>query len=138
MKSREAYLQSECLKWFRYQYSRMASALIHIPNGGSRSKIEVKQKDGTIKKICREGKELKAMGATAGVSDLLLLIPRNGFGCLCIEMKTETGKQSIEQILWQSSIEKAGNKYVVCRNFDQFRTEVNNYLLKNYDTDNTR
>lgn len=106
----------------------MASLLIHVPNGGSRSKMEVTQKDGTIKKFCREGKELKEMGATAGVSDLLLLIPRSGFGCLCIEMKTEIGKQSKEQSLWQIEAEKAGNKYVLCRNVDQFRSEVNNYL----------
>ncbi len=114
MKSREAYLQSECVRWFRLAFPKMAKLLIAVPNGGSRD--------------AREAVNLKIQGVVAGVSDLLLLTPRNGFGCLCIEMKTEVGKQSDLQSQWQTEAEKAGNKYVLCRNFDQFRSEILNYL----------
>lgn len=51
-----------CLRW-----------LFHVPNGGSRSKIE--------------GARFKAMGVKPGVSDLILLYPSRGFHGLCIEMK---------------------------------------------------
>ncbi|MEI6424420.1 MAG: VRR-NUC domain-containing protein [Lentisphaerota bacterium] len=114
MKSREAYLQSECVRWFRLQFPKMSKLLIAIPNGGSRD--------------AREAVNLKIQGVVAGVSDLLLLTPRNGYGCLCIEMKTETGRQSELQSEWQHEAEKSGNKYVLCRSFDQFRTEILNYL----------
>ena len=114
MKSREAYLQSECVRWFRFQFPKMAKLLIAVPNGGSRD--------------VREAQNLKIQGVVAGVSDLILLTPKNGFGCLCIEMKTETGRQSELQTQWQKETEKSGNKYVLCRNFDQFRSEVLNYL----------
>jgi len=92
----------------------MAKLLIAVPNGGSRD--------------AREAVNLKIQGVVAGVSDLLLLTPRNGFGCLCIEMKTETGKQSELQVQWQKEAENLGNKYVLCRTFEQFRSEILNYL----------
>ena len=114
MKSREAYLQSECVRWFRLQFPKTARLLFAVPNGGSRD--------------AREAVNLKIQGVVAGVSDLILLLPRNGFGCLCIEMKTETGKQSELQLQWQKEVEKAGNKYVLCRSFDDFREEILNYL----------
>jgi len=114
MRSREAYLQSECVRWFRLQFPKMAKLLIAVPNGGSRD--------------AREAVNLKIQGVVAGVSDLLLLTPRNGFGCLCIEMKTETGKQSELQVQWQKEAENLGNKYVLCRTFEQFRSEILNYL----------
>lgn len=63
--------QWPCLEW-----------LFHVPNGGSRSKIE--------------GQRFKAMGVRRGVSDLLLLHPSKGFHGLCIEMKHEaTGLSDI-------------------------------------------
>ena len=75
-----------------------------------------------------EGKILKAEGVVAGVSDLILLIPRNGKGALCIEMKTRTGVQRESQKIWQEECEKHGNQYVVVRSFDQFREVVTQYL----------
>lgn len=30
--------------------------------------------------------------------------------------------------MWQRSAEEAGNKYVICRSFDEFRDTVNAYL----------
>lgn len=116
MKSREAQLQTACINWFRYQFPKLSKVLIAVPNGGSR--------DG------REAKNLKLQGVTAGVSDLLLLTSKQGYGCLCIEMKTEIGKQSLSQSAWQIEAEKAGNKYVLCRNFDEFRKEIINYLIQ--------
>jgi len=114
MKSREAQLQSACVRWFRYQFPKLSKILIAVPNGGSRNPIEAIN--------------LKSQGVIPGVADLLLLASKKGYGCLCIEMKTEIGKQSKLQSEWQTEAEKAGNKYVLCRNFDEFRKEIINYL----------
>ena len=75
--------------------------LFAVPNGGSRNIIEAKN--------------LKAQGVKSGVSDVLLLIPKKGYSCLCIEFKTPVGKQSAEQKIFQDQAEKVGNKYVVVR-----------------------
>ena len=111
---RESQLQIESIKWFRYQFPKLSKMLIAVPNGSHRNKITASI--------------LKAEGVIAGCSDLLLLTPRNGYGCLCIEMKTEVGKQSELQSQWQIEAEKSGNKYVLCRTFEQFRSEILNYL----------
>lgn len=114
MNHNESRLQIACVNWFRYQYQKFTKLLIAVPNGGNRN--------------VREAKIMKAEGITAGVSDLLLLIPRKGYGCLCIEMKTKTGRQNENQKVWQSYSESNGNKYVICRNIDDFMNAINWYL----------
>lgn len=114
MKHRESDIQIVCVRWFRLQYPKLARLLIAVPNGGRRDKIT--------------GRILKAEGTVAGASDLLLLLRRGCFGCLCIEMKTEKGMQSESQKIWQKDTEAFGNKYVVCRNITEFMDEINNYL----------
>jgi hypothetical protein len=91
--------------------------LFAVPNGGYRKELECKI--------------LKAEGVVAGVSDLILLVPRNGKGSLCIEMKTRTGVQRSSQKVWQEECEKAGNQYVIVRSFEEFREAVTNYLGEN-------
>lgn len=116
MTHEESNLQRACVRWFRYQYPDHATMLFAVPNGGGRSRVEAAI--------------MKAEGVTAGVSDLILLEPRHGYGALCIEMKTEskTSRQSPSQKDWQAQTEKAGNKYVVIRTFEQFMETVNEYM----------
>ena len=73
---------------------------------------------------------MKAEGVTAGVADVILLIPSNGYASLCLEFKTQKGRQQDTQKAWQKAAEKAGNKYTVIRSFDEFRNEIGNYLPK--------
>jgi len=115
MRSREAQLQSECVKWFQYAYPKLAKLLFAVPNGGSRNAIEARN--------------LKLQGVISGVSDLILLISRSGFNSLCIEMKAGNGKQTENQVEWQKESEREGNKYVVCRSFDEFKSEIDKYIL---------
>ena len=119
MKLEESRLQKACVKWFRYQHPELQLLLFSVPNGGSRNAIEASR--------------LKSEGVVPGVSDLILLVPNNEHHSLCIEMKTEKGRQSELQKQWQSESEKVGNRYVVCRSFEDFVTEVENYL-SNIDT----
>ena len=115
MKHKESDTQIACVRWFRLQYPKLAKLLISVPNGGRRDIVT--------------GKILKAEGAIAGVSDLILLLQRGDFGCLCIEMKTDKGTQSDSQKAWQKETEKFGNKYVICRSIDDFMKEINLYLF---------
>lgn len=112
----ESDLQTACVRWFRLQYPSLAPCLFAVPNGGSRN--------------LREAARMKGEGVTAGVADLILLVPRGGYASLCIEMKSAAGRQSPEQKAWQQAVEKAGNRYVVCRSFDEFRAVVDDYLSK--------
>ncbi len=110
----EADIQSSCLTWFRLQYPKLTKLLFHVPNGEKRDKITAAK--------------LQRVGVIAGVSDLILLIPKKGFASLCIEMKTPKGKQSDSQKEWQAMAELANNKYVICRSIEEFMNEVNAYL----------
>jgi hypothetical protein len=54
----------------------------------------------------------KAMGMRSGVSDLVVI---TADGVVFMEVKTETGRQSKSQQLFQSMVERFGCKYVVVR-----------------------
>lgn len=112
----ESHLQQACKKWFDLQYPKWAKLLFAVPNGGYR--------DG------HEARIMKAEGVVAGVADMILLMPRQGFGSLCIEFKTNVGRQSQKQREWQAVAEMWGNKYVVIRTFDGFQRVVTDYLSR--------
>ena len=71
---------------------------------------------------------MKAEGMTAGVADMILLIPKKGYASLCIEFKTEKGRQTQNQKDWQRVAEMHGNKYVIVRSFDEFVKAITAYL----------
>lgn len=111
----EHRLQCACVKWFRLQYKSISHALFAIPNGGRRDPVT--------------GAKLKAEGALAGVSDLILLKSNARYGALLLEMKTEKGKQSEAQKTWEKAITSSDDyKYVICRSIAEFMTAVNKYL----------
>lgn len=110
----EHKLQCACVRWFRLQYPLLANALFAIPNGGSRNKIEANN--------------MKQEGVTAGVADLILLMRNANYGALCIEMKTLKGIQSETQKKWQHLTESLGNKYVICRSFEEFTKIITDYM----------
>lgn len=111
----EHRLQVACVGWFKYQYPSIAHALFAVPNGGRRD--------------ITTGAKLKAEGALAGVSDLILLKSNDKYGALLIEMKTPKGKQSQYQKQWEKDITKHNEyKYIVCHSFEEFQKGVNEYL----------
>lgn len=121
----EADLQAQCLQWFRLQYPKLAPLLFAVENGAKKERRYVNGRW-----VCLDGVNSKKTGVVSGVADLLLLIPRGGFGCLCIEMKTtdRRSRQSDRQKAWQKAAEEAGNKYVIVRTLEQFQRVVNQYL----------
>ena len=115
MRHDESNLQIACVRWFRLQYPSIAPLLFSVPNGGRRDAVT--------------GAILKAEGAVAGVSDLLLLLPNGQHHGLCIEMKTAKGRQSTAQKEWQKAVEDAGYRYVVVRSLGDFIDEVDLQIL---------
>lgn len=111
----ESDIQKVCVKWFRLQYPKIANLLFAIPNGGARNRTEAAI--------------LKGEGVTAGVSDLILLLPTPKYHALCIEMKTPTGRHQNSQKEWQRLVEAAGYKYSLCRSFEEFQDLIWGYLV---------
>ena len=111
----EHRIQCECVRWFSLQYPRLHGRLFAVPNGGRR--------DATT------AAKLKAEGVVAGVADLILLKSNRDYGALLIEMKTRKGRQRYSQKQWENTVcADSEYKYVVCRSFDDFKREVDDYL----------
>lgn len=112
MKHHESKLQQQCVRWFRYQYPD--HVLFAIPNGGHR-RVET-------------AAIMKAEGTMAGVPDLFLAFMRGGYGGLFIEMKYGKGQPSELQDMVIERLRVKHYKVVICRTFDEFQSEVENYL----------
>ena len=118
----ESQLQKSCVKWFRYRFPKLKFLLFAVPNGAMLA--------GTQLQRVKQWNKLKAEGATKGVSDLILLVPRGNFHGLCIEMKTtkKHSKQSPEQKDFERAVIAQNYAYVVPRTFDEFSKVVESYL----------
>jgi len=127
MSYEESYIQQEIVARFRFRWPQYERLLFHPANEGKRTTKVVYNRYGS-RVVCTGGAKLKAEGLVAGVADLILLIPRHGYGCLCIEVKTPTGRQNPEQKEWQKAVTEAGNLYVVCRSPDQAMDLIEDYL----------
>jgi hypothetical protein len=94
----EEALQRRVVNFLRY-VSPLA-LWFHVPNGGGRSKAEA----GIM----------KAMGARAGVPDLIFLLPSEPWRA-AIELKTDTGKLSAAQRAWRADSDALGVPFAVAR-----------------------
>lgn len=111
MKHQESTLQTQCVKWFKYQYPHLV--IYAVPNGGSRN--------------VREAQRLKSEGVLAGVADLTILLPQGK--SLYIEMKVKGNRQTPNQKEFQQKAEALGHKYYVCYSFDDFEKVVKQELI---------
>lgn len=111
----EARMQTEFFKQVPLFFPTLPSKLLFaVPNGGSRNKIEAAN--------------LKRQGATAGVADVICLIPKKGFASLCLEFKTKIGRQSDEQKEFQRQAECCRSKYVIVRSVEDAIKVMKEYL----------
>ena len=80
----EQIIQINLINWFKEIYPHFAQDIHHIAN----------------ERRCsyKEGRTLKKMGVTKGVSDILLAVPTYQFHGLFLEIKSENGKLSNEQM----------------------------------------
>ena len=88
--------------------------LVHVPNGGGRSK--------------REAAVLKNMGVKPGVSDLFLPVPTFRKHGLWIEMKADHGAISDEQWKWIYAMRRQEYQAVVCRGWRDAVKTIKEYL----------
>jgi hypothetical protein len=77
----EDALQQKCYVWFWNTYPHLRGLLFAVPNGGTRN--------------AREAKKFNLTGLVSGVSDMILLYNKEA---ILIELKTEKGVQSKNQI----------------------------------------
>ena len=113
----ESRLQSECFAWFWNTYPEYRGLMFHVPSEGNRNSVI-------------DGGRRKAMGIVAGVADLIFMLPRHECHGLCIEMKTEIGKQSDKQKEWERKVTEQGYHYQVIRSLSEFKTCVTNYIIE--------
>lgn len=119
----ESNLQRECVSWLRSVYPKYALNLFHPNNepffGGAGKTEEQKAFSGYL---------AKSIGVTSGVADLIFLVPNATYHGLCIELKTEKGKQRESQKIWQAAVESVGYKYVIVRNIFEFKRIIIEYM----------
>ena len=113
MRDLEHKLQCLCVEWFRYWYPK--GTIFAIPNGGARNVVTAAK--------------LKAEGVLAGVPDLCVPMARGGFHGLYIELKNgKKGVVSERQRTIMDKLNDEGYKCVVCRSFEEFVQEINDYM----------
>lgn len=116
-RSNEGKIQAECFAWFWNEFPQYRKLMFHVPNENDRADSSIIQ--GAIR---------KSLGVVAGVSDLILLVPRGTHGALLIEMKDEKGTQKPVQKEWQTLVEAQGYRYEICRSLHQFKELIYDYL----------
>jgi len=106
--NKEDLLQQKCVIWFKNNYQMHGKGLIFaIPNGSSRHIVEAKK--------------LKATGTMPGVSDLIVVLDSK---VLFIELKTDIGKQSDAQKLFETKITNLNHEYILIRNEEEFKNTI--------------
>ena len=114
---RESVEQKTLMQWARFNSAAHPELrlLYHVPNEGLRS--------------YRTGSELKAQGMKAGVPDICLPVARGGYHSLYIELKRRKGgKVSEQQQEWLEMLNKAGNKAIVCKGWEEAAEAIVKYL----------
>lgn len=113
----EASEQEALFAWAEYQKGKHPELelMYHIPNGGSRNKIEAAR--------------LKAQGVKPGVPDICLPVPRGKYHGLYIELKrVKGGRISSDQTVWLERLMQQGYAVAICLGWDDARNIIIKYL----------
>ena len=105
-------LQTAIVDWFALQYPEFAGMFFAVANGGQRN--------------AREGARLKKQGLRAGVSDLILLVPRPHV--LLLEVKVKGGKLSDAQKIWLAAAAALGHTTAVAYDFHAAKAAIVNHI----------
>jgi hypothetical protein len=115
----ESQEQAAYIEWFRLKYPRQALSLRVSQSGGFKGKGQA----GAIRM-----KQAKLQGVIQGESDIAILIPKGGSGCMLIEFKTKTGKATQAQLDYIDYHNEIGNTGVICYGLDAAMTATVAYL----------
>lgn len=83
-----------------------------------------------IKTTARQGKMIKDLGYNKGCPDLMIFEPSKGCHGLFIELKTSTGRLTLEQKYWLTELDKRGYYTIVCRSVLECTDIINRYLMR--------
>jgi len=103
----ELAMQADCFQWHWNTYPHLRKTLFHV-NGKAKNAIE--------------GSKFKAIGVVKGISDFILILPQE---TVYIELKTNIGKQSSDQKLFQAQVEDSCQRYFLVRSFEEFKSLIN-------------
>lgn len=112
----ESVEQEGVFKWANFMSGKYPEIelLYHIPNGGSRNKIEAAN--------------LKRQGVKAGVPDLCLPVARGKWHGLYIEMKAGDNKTTEKQDMWLAALRNQGYAAEVCYGWEETAEVITKYL----------
>ena len=109
--------QAALFQWWKAvhrRYKLPEKALYHTPNEGKRSYYMAAK--------------LQAEGMRKGVPDIVLAVPRGGFGALYIEMKSKKGRPTKEQTEYIELLRECGNVAVICYSWETAKNVIEAYL----------
>jgi hypothetical protein len=108
--------QVALIKWVRTVKNTypVLKLLYAVPNGGDRN--------------LRVARKLKAEGVLAGVADLCLPAARRGYHGLYLEMKSEEGVATEEQIEFLRGVSAEGYCAIIAQGFDESRSTIEWYI----------
>jgi hypothetical protein len=115
-KDLEHHEQVALFKWLALQYPDQYASTYAVPNAARRSP--------------RQGAYMKAEGLKAGVPDICMAYPSNGWHGLYIELKTTKGKPTKSQSEWISRLEANGYAAEICYGLDHAMRTIKDYLEK--------
>lgn len=111
MNYQELKIQSDIVLDFNHKYPQYRGLLFSINNNAT---------DG------KKGSINKSAGVVAGVSDMCLIL--TDMRVIWIEVKTSTGKQSENQIKWQSKVENINHIYIIVRSLEDFYKQISKWI----------
>lgn len=111
----EHQIQVQLFRWWHISASEDKHDLLFaIPNGGARNAIT--------------GAMLKSEGVKRGVPDMFLALPIHGKHGLWIELKTEKGRLTSEQVHMCQKLSEQGYAVRTCYGFDEARRAIIDYF----------
>ena len=113
---KEAYEQQALFEWaasLENVFPELA-LMFHIPNGGSRNRIEAHN--------------LKTQGVKAGIPDICLPVARGGYHGLFIELKVKPNRATEKQLWWLQKLKERGYCAKVCYGCAEASQTILKYL----------
>lgn len=109
--------QINVIEWSQWNMNRFPELkwLHHVPNGGSRNRLEAVK--------------LKQMGVKAGVSDLCLPYPKGIYCGLYIEMKFGSNRQTDSQKEFLKDMAAAGHYVATCYSAETAVSVIEEYCM---------